>query len=283
MYAFFLIIFSTYEPFICRDILQQGVWTEEEDALLAHWQSQYGNRWSDVSKHIPNKTGQQCAQRWRHRVNPAIRRTKWTQEEDELLFKLYQEHGNSWAVIARYLPGRTDQQCLGRWRRHLDPSVRRESWTISEDKKLLLLAEEFDCSWSQISKSMRNRTPQQCRTRWFHLTNHSESKASDLFAKERSNVDEYECDLEVQIVCRGKRSHRSKKRGRLRSSIAFLSEEENPNDVQDAQYKGNEGPWGIKNSIFHLPIDFYLLVLILRFDDEIVAETKKYYLFCRCQ
>ncbi len=33
-----------------------------------------------VAKHIPGKTGQQCAQRWRHRVNPNISREKWTAE-----------------------------------------------------------------------------------------------------------------------------------------------------------------------------------------------------------
>lgn len=42
--------------------LQPGVWTEAEDDLLALWQSQVGNKWSEVAKHIPGKTGQQCAQ-----------------------------------------------------------------------------------------------------------------------------------------------------------------------------------------------------------------------------
>jgi hypothetical protein len=30
-----------------------------------------------------------------------------------------------WAEIARHMQGRTDQQCMGRWRRHLDPNIRR--------------------------------------------------------------------------------------------------------------------------------------------------------------
>lgn len=37
-------------------------------------QAEYGNKWSEIAKHIPGKTGQQCAQRWRHRVNPNISR-----------------------------------------------------------------------------------------------------------------------------------------------------------------------------------------------------------------
>jgi hypothetical protein len=31
-------------------------------------QAMYGNNWSEVAKHIPGRTGQQCAQRWRHKV-----------------------------------------------------------------------------------------------------------------------------------------------------------------------------------------------------------------------
>jgi hypothetical protein len=33
-----------------------------------HAQSKVGNKWSEVAKHIPGRTGQQCAQRWRHKV-----------------------------------------------------------------------------------------------------------------------------------------------------------------------------------------------------------------------
>lgn len=142
---------------LCSWETQPGVWTEAEDDLLALWQSRVGNKWSEVAKHIPGKTGQQCAQvslpesfgdeadrrgspkstrhgclrgccpgspcaylppidrppvsplsqRWRHRVNPNISREKWTSEEDARLAVLVQKHGNSWAEIARRLPGRT--------------------------------------------------------------------------------------------------------------------------------------------------------------------------------
>jgi hypothetical protein len=34
-------------------------------------QSKVGNKWSEVAKHIPGRTGQQCAQRWRHKVGMA--------------------------------------------------------------------------------------------------------------------------------------------------------------------------------------------------------------------
>ena len=47
--------------------------------------------------------------------------------------ELVRAHGiGKWAEIARCLDGRTDQQCMGRWRRHLDPTIRRVScWGLS--------------------------------------------------------------------------------------------------------------------------------------------------------
>ena len=57
-------------------------WTKQEDLKLQHMQEKYGNKWPR-SRRSYRRTGQQCAQRWRHRVNPNIRREKWTKEEDE--------------------------------------------------------------------------------------------------------------------------------------------------------------------------------------------------------
>lgn len=45
-------------------------------------QAKYGNRWATVAEEMPGRTGQQCAQRWRHKVNPNIRKDKWRDDED---------------------------------------------------------------------------------------------------------------------------------------------------------------------------------------------------------
>jgi len=72
------------------------------------------------------------------------------------------------------MPGRTDQQCMGRWRRHLDPAVSRDQWTTREDRRLTELRVKHGANWSAIAKTMKNRTAQQCRARWFqaHFTGH---------------------------------------------------------------------------------------------------------------
>jgi len=61
-----------------------SVWSPEEDAELARLQEIHGNRWALVAAELPGKTGQQCAQRWRHKVNPAIKKEKWTSGRSDL-------------------------------------------------------------------------------------------------------------------------------------------------------------------------------------------------------
>ena len=98
-------------------------------------------------------------------VNPNIRKEKWSEDEDRRLLKLVKQYGNAWAEISRCLDGRTDQQCMGRWRRHLDPSIRRDSWAPQEDQALHELYQQYGSQWSQISLGIPGRTAQQCRAR----------------------------------------------------------------------------------------------------------------------
>lgn len=86
------------------------------------------------------------------------------------LAHLYLAHGQRWAEIARHLEGRTDQQCMGRWRRHLDPSVKKDAWAVGEDETLMCLHDSLGPRWSNISKMLTGRTAQQCRARWFQLS-----------------------------------------------------------------------------------------------------------------
>jgi len=65
------------------DARETRPWSTREDEDLLALQREYGNRWSDIARVMGTRTGQQCAQRWRHKVNPNIRRDRWSAAEDE--------------------------------------------------------------------------------------------------------------------------------------------------------------------------------------------------------
>ena len=98
-----------------------------------------------------------------------IRKDKWEPAEDARLAALVAQHGAAWAEIARSLVGRTDQQCMGRWRRHLDPAIRREGWSPEEDAALTALVAQHGSRWSAVARGCEGRTAQQCRARWFQV------------------------------------------------------------------------------------------------------------------
>ncbi|XP_057686151.1 v-myb avian myeloblastosis viral oncogene homolog-like 2a isoform X2 [Corythoichthys intestinalis] len=94
-------------------------------------------------------------------------KVKWTLEEDENLKILVKNFGErNWNTVATLLPGKTELQCLQRWK-HLDEKIVPDSWSEEEDKKILELVGRFGTNcWGLICKHFNGRLENQCRDRW---------------------------------------------------------------------------------------------------------------------
>ncbi|KAI0067964.1 hypothetical protein BV25DRAFT_895870 [Artomyces pyxidatus] len=142
-------------------------WTSQEDQQLTKAVEEFGENadWKTIAVHVPGRTNKACRKRWLHSLSPSIKKSAWTREEDETLLTLYRAQGAKWSVIARHIPGRTDDACSKRYREALDPSLKKDDWTEAEDARLLDLYARLGGKWVAVGNELK-RSSLGCRNRW---------------------------------------------------------------------------------------------------------------------
>lgn len=90
--------------------------TPDEDEKLKHLANKYGTRsWSLISTYLEGRTPKQCRDRYSNYLFPGFFKGEWTNEEDCLLFKLYNEFGPKWSKIKKSFPDRSSNSIKNRW------------------------------------------------------------------------------------------------------------------------------------------------------------------------
>ncbi|KAL2079630.1 hypothetical protein ACEWY4_025374 [Coilia grayii] len=97
--------------------IKKGPWSKEEDAMLLKAIEKHGFLWWRVRYEVPGRTDGQCRERYLDCLSEDVKKGSWTPEEEILLRQGVLKYGvGKWTKIASEVPGRTDSQCLQKWR-----------------------------------------------------------------------------------------------------------------------------------------------------------------------
>jgi len=106
-----------------RILIKGGVWKNTEDEILKAAVMKYGkNQWARIASLLSRKSAKQCKSRWYEWLDPSIKKTEWTREEEEKLLHLAKLMPTQWRTIAPIV-GRTAAQCLEHYEKLLDAAA----------------------------------------------------------------------------------------------------------------------------------------------------------------
>jgi hypothetical protein len=113
---------------------------------------------------------------------------RWTVGEEQKLASAVETFGiHNWANIVANVPGRSENQCRGKWQRMSSKASATTSgaWTVEEQNMLVSAVETFGShSWTGVALNVPGRSENQCYDKWQAMSKKAASTASGTWTVE---------------------------------------------------------------------------------------------------
>ncbi|XP_006816232.1 uncharacterized protein LOC102801483 [Saccoglossus kowalevskii] len=164
-----------YQQHLNKDHVSKK-FTPEEDKLIVEIieKLRVGNMipFTKVAYFLEGQSSRKILTRWHNKLNPDLKRGRFTELEDQLLIAGVNQQGQNWVNISKTIPGRTPTQVRDRWINCINPELKKGTWSQSEDIKLMGLVRKYGAGcWAKISSEIGGRRPNSVLWRYKKLTN----------------------------------------------------------------------------------------------------------------
>jgi len=96
--------------------IKKGKWSKEEDQKIKNLVEEYGYDWSKISNIVKTRTSKQIRSRYIFYLDSKLNNTEFSQEEDEMVQKLFPIFKTNWVKYINYLPNRSAKIIQNRYR-----------------------------------------------------------------------------------------------------------------------------------------------------------------------
>ena len=94
---------------------KRGRWTREEDEKILKLIEKHGKKWTKLAQEMNTRSSKQIRDRYLNMLDENLNSSKFTLDEDILLFDLQRKYGNKWSFFTQFFKNRNADKLKNRF------------------------------------------------------------------------------------------------------------------------------------------------------------------------